>query len=262
MRLSILAAAAILSFSALAIPPTQAQTPEPTPETSAGPHWDYLGKYGPLNWHHLDPAWRVCSSGKEQSPIDIRHAHLNKALKPIEFHYMAGPVTLVNDGRTIVAKVQPGSYIIAGGVRYDLVRLDFHHPSEEAVKGNLSDMSVHLVHRSADGKIAIIAILLTEDQGYPNAVLSTLWSHMPKAAGQTAKITDMIDPAGLLPADHGYWTYMGSLSEPPCTEGVRWFVLEQSVSIGREQLRAYATLFRVSSRPLQDPHGRKIEANE
>ena len=95
--------------------------------------WDYRGKNGPLNWGKLDPAYQACSKGHEQSPIDIRGAHLNKALKPIEFHYMAGPVTLENDGHTVVVHVDPGSYMIANGVRYNLLEFDFHHPGEMAV---------------------------------------------------------------------------------------------------------------------------------
>ena len=158
--------------------------------------------------------------------------------------------------------VDPGSYIVAGGVRYDLVQFHFHHPSEEAVKGKLTDMVVHMVHKSADGKQAVIAVRLAEDRGDANAVLATLWPHLPTKTGQTEKVTDMVSPAGFLPADRGYWTYMGSLTTPPCTEGVRWFVYEQVVSLSRNQLRTFAALFKVNSRPLQDTHGRRIEANE
>ena len=109
---------------------------------------------GPAGWGKLDPAYKACSQGHEQSPIDIRGAHLNKALQPIEFHYIGGPVTLENNGHTILVHLAPGSYIVAGGVRYDLQQFHFHHPGEEAVKGKLTDMDVHLVHKSADGKIA------------------------------------------------------------------------------------------------------------
>jgi carbonic anhydrase len=224
--------------------------------------WSYEGKTGPLRWGKLDPAYEACSKGHEQSPLDIRGARLNKALQPIEFHYMAGPVTLENDGHTIVAHVNPGSYIVAGGVRYNLVEYDFHHPSEETVKAKLADMSVHLVHKSADGKMAILAVRLSEDRGFPNATLATLWQHLPTAAGKTERITEMVNPGGLLPADRGYWTYMGSLTNPPCTEGVRWFVLEQEITLSRDQLRAYTNLFKMNTRPMQDPHGRHIEANE
>lgn len=228
----------------------------------SGAQWDYEGKRGPLVWGKLDPSYRACSQGHEQSPVDIHGAHLNKALQPIEFHYIAGPITLENNGRTIIAHVAPGSYIIAGGVRYDLVQFHFHHPSEEAVKGKLSDIDVHLLHKSADGKQAVIAVRLNEDRGSPNAVMAALWPHLPMVAGKSAKVTDEVDPAGFLPADRGYWTYMGSLTIPPCTEGVRWFVFEDTLTLSRDQLRAFTSIFKMNSRPLQDLHGRRIEANE
>ena len=225
-------------------------------------HWDYYGKTGPLGWGKLDPAYRLCSQGKEQSPIDLRGAHLNKALKPIEFHYMSAGVELENTGNTVIVHVKPGSYILADGVRYDLQQFHFHHPAEEAVKGKLTDMDVHLVHKSADGKLAVVAVRLSEERGDANATLATLWQQLPTTTGATGKVTEMVNPGGLLPADRGYWTYMGSLTAPPCTEGVRWFVLEQNMSISLAQLRAFANIFKINSRPLQDPHGRRVEANE
>jgi len=224
--------------------------------------WDYEGKRGYLAWGKLDPAYKVCAQGHEQSPIDIHGAKLNKSLEPIEFHYIAGPVTLKNNGHTVVANVDPGSFIVAGGVRYDLVQFDFHHPGEEPVKGKLTDMDVQLFHKSADGKIAIVVVRLNEDIGNPNAVLATLWEHLPKKAGETQTVADLVSAGGLLPADPGYWTYTGSLTTPPCTEGVRWFVFEQELSLSREQLRAFGALFRINSRPIQDAHGRHIDANE
>ena len=246
-------AALVLGLATLAAAHSAAQT------TAS---WDYEGKRGALDWGKLDPAYRACSHGHQQSPLDIRGAHLDKALQPLEFHYIAGPVTLENNGHTVVVHVDHGSYIVAGGVRYELVEFDFHHPAEEAVKGKLTDMDVHLLHKSADGKLDILAIRLAEDAGNPNAVLATLWPHLPTKAGASEKVTEMVNPGGLLPADRGYWTYLGSLTTPPCTEGVRWFVLEQEVSLSRDQLRVFAALFKVNTRPLQDPHGRRIEANE
>ncbi len=244
---------AFLLISVAIAAPTWAQTTA---------HWDYYGKTGPLGWGRLDPAYRLCSQGKEQSPIDIHGAKLNKALQPIEFHYMAASGELENNGHTIVFNVKPGSYIVANGVRYDLQQFHFHHPGEEAVDGKLTDMDIHLVHKSADGKLAVLAVRLSEDIAAPNAIVAALWQHLPAEAGKTEKITDMINPGGLLPADRGYWTYMGSLTAPPCTEGVRWFVFEQPVTISRSQLRAFAALYRINSRPLQDRNGRRIEANE
>jgi carbonic anhydrase len=227
-----------------------------------GTAWSYEGKTGPVNWGKLDPEYKACAAGKEQSPVDIRGAHLNKALPPIEFHYIAASIELVNNGHTVMAKVKPGSYIQAGGVRYELVQFHFHHPSEEAVKGKLTDMDVHLVHKSADGKLAVVAVRLKEDLNSPNAVLAALWPHLPKTAGAEDKVTEMVNPTGLLPGDRGYWTYDGSLTTPPCTEGVRWFVLINEMTASRDQVRDLARLYRVNSRPLQDLHGRRLEASE
>jgi carbonic anhydrase len=252
MRFSALAAF-LLAVAAMPAGMLSAQTTTP---------WDYEGKRGSLNWGKLDPGFKACSKGHEQSPLDIRGAHLNKALPPIEFHYIAGAVRLENDGHTVAVRVAPGSYIVAGGVRYELIGYDFHHPSESAVKGKLTDMEVHLTHRSADGKLAVVSVRLNEDVGNPSGVLATLWPHLPTKAGASEKVTEMVNPGGFLPADRGYWTYLGSLTTPPCTEGVRWFVFEQELSISRDQLRAFANLFKVNTRPLQDAHGRRIEANE
>ena len=225
-------------------------------------HWDYYGKTGPLGWGKLDPAYKACSEGKEQSPIDIRGAKLNKALQPIEFHYMAGSVDLENNGHTVQVSPKPGSYILAGGVRYDLQQFHFHHPAEEAVNGKLTDMDVHLVHKSADGKLAVLAARLSEERGDPNATLATLWQHLPTAPGTTDKVTDMINPGGLLPGDRGYWTYMGSLTTPPCTEGVVWFVLKTPVVVSPEQINAFARLYPHDVRPPQPLNGRVVKESQ
>jgi carbonic anhydrase len=265
MRLYVSAIFAALALATAATAQTSPQTaPAATipATTPASAPWSYQGKTGALNWGKLDPANKACAAGHEQSPIDIRGAHLNKALQPIQFHYIAGPVTLENTGNTVIAHVAPGNYIVADGVRYELLQFHFHHPGESTVKGKLTDMELHLVHQSADGKLAVVAVRMTENMGNPNAVLATLWPHLPVTAGKTETVTDFVSAGGLLPADRGYWTYMGSLTAPPCTEGVRWFVLEQELGLDRDQLRFFAALFRLNTRGLQDPHGRRIEANE
>jgi carbonic anhydrase len=224
--------------------------------------WAYVGKDGPENWGRLDRAYKACSDGHQQSPIDIRGARLDKTLGPIEYHYISGPVTLENDGHTIIGHVNPGSYILAGGTRYELQQFQFHHPSEEGVKGKLTDMSVHLLHSSVDGRMAVIAVRFVMDRGEANAVMATLWPHLPATAGKIEKVDEMVNPGGFLPADRSYWTYMGSLSRPPCTEGVRWFVYQEPLSMSNSQLSAFSALFRVNSRPLQEAHGRRIQASE
>ena len=225
-------------------------------------NWSYEGKNGQLAWSKLDPAWAACSKGHEQSPIDIRGAKLDKTLKPIEFHYMSGPVTLENTGLTIVAHVDRGSYIVVDGVRYDLVSFDFRHPGEEPVKGRFDDMSIHLLHKSADGKMVIVAVRVVEDRSMGNAILAMLWDNLPKVAHKTETITEMVHPGGLLPADRSYWTYTGSLTTPPCTEGVQWYIFEQELGISRTQLHTFSNMFKMDTREPQDPHGRKILAHE
>lgn len=245
----------LLSFGVASLLPAQLPA-------QIGANWNYYGKTGPLGWGRLDPTYQACSRGHEQSPIDIRNTHLNKALAPIEFHYISGAMTLENNSHTIVVRVNPGSYIVADGVRYNLTGYEFKHPAEEAVKGKLTDMSVHLVHKSDDGKMAIVAVRLSEERGAPNAVLATLFEHLPTTAGKTEKITEMVNAGGLLPGSRSYWTYTGSLTTPPCTEGVRWYIFQEPVSLSRYQLQKFSTLFPMNTRPLQDVHGRKIEASE
>lgn len=226
------------------------------------PNWSYLGKTGPVFWSKISPAYSACSKGHEQSPVDIRNARLNKALPPLDLHFLAGPVTLTNTGNTIQVHVDQGSFLTFDGTRYELQSFDFHHPSEYTIHNKLSDMEVDMMFRSADGKQAGMAVLLNEDQGSPDATLATLWEHLPVKPGRGERVADMVNPGGLLPADRGYWTYIGSELTPPCTEGVRWFVFEQPVSISRSQYNAFAALFRRNNRPTQDLHGRKIEGNE
>ncbi len=228
----------------------------------ANPNWSYQGKSGPAFWGKISPDYSACSKGQQQSPVNIRNARLNTALQPLAFHFLAGPVTVTNTGNSIQVHVDPGSALIADGIRYELISFTFHSPSEHTIRNKLSDMEVDIMYRSADGKQAGVAILLNEGEGFPNATMATLWQHLPARAGQSDKVTDMVNPGGLLPADRGYWTYMGSELTPPCTEGVRWFVLEQSVSISRSQYNAFAALYTRNTRPTQDLHGRKIEANE
>lgn len=225
-----------------------------------GADWSFEGKKGPLNWGKLDPAYRACTEGKQQSPIDLHGAHRNKALQPIEFHYISSGMKIENTGHTIRVTPAEGSYILVSGVRYDLKEFHFEHPGEEIVKGKVPDMGIHMVHKSADGKIVVIGVRLNE--GNANALLASLWQHLPKTPGSTDQMTESMSPAGLLPTNRAYWTYEGSLTAPPCTEGVKWIIFQQEVELSRTQLRAFGALYKVNSRLLQSPHGRKIEAYE
>ena len=226
----------------------------------SGAPWTYYGRRGPSNWGKLDPAYSACSKGKEQSPIDIRGAKRNPGLQPIEFHYISGPVTLVDTGITVRVDVAPGGYIVFNGVRYDLVEFHFHHPAEDLVDGKLSDIQVDLVHKSADGKKAIIGVRLNE--GRVNGALAALWPSLPANPGAKATIQDYFDPLGLLPVNRSYWSYAGSITVPPCTEGVQWLAMQNPTELAQDQLETFARIYPDNARPLQSPHGRKIEASQ
>ncbi|AXC13222.1 Carbonic anhydrase [Acidisarcina polymorpha] len=230
----------------------------PTPPTGAP--WSYYGHTGPSNWGRLDPAYSACAKGKLQSPIDIRNPKLNKALPPIEFHYVSGPVNLVNTGHTIRVNVTPGGYIVVGGARYELIEFHFHHPAEDLVNGKLSDMVIDLVHKNAAGELAIIAVRLNE--GQDNGALAALWPSLPKTAGATTSIDATFNPLGLLPSDRSYWSYVGSITVPPCTEGVHWLSMQNPADISQDQLQTFGRLYPDNAHPLQATHGRKIEASQ
>ena len=233
---------------------------QPATPAPAGADWGYYGKKGPSGWGHLDPAYSACSKGKEQSPIDIRGAKVDKTLQPIEFHYLSGPVTIVNTGHTVRINVAPGSYILSSGKRYDLVEFHFHHPAEDLVDGKLSDLVIDLVHKNAAGELSIIGVRVNE--GRVNGALAALWPSLPATTGTPVSIQEPFDPLGLLPADHSYWSYLGSITVPPCTEGVHWLFMQTPTELSQDQLEAFAKLYPNNARPIQPTHGRKIAASQ
>jgi carbonic anhydrase len=224
--------------------------------------WSYEGATGAEHWGDLDPEYAACNAGKEQSPIDIRNAeHVD--LPALRFEYRSGPLKyLINNGYTIRVNYHDapggGNFLIAGGQRYQLKQFHFHRPSEEYVQGKPYDMVVHLMHESSDGKVAGVAVLLKA--GRANATIQRIWEHMPKTRGKEEEIAGVeVDPAGLLPSDTAYYTYVGSLTAPPCSEGVTWFVVKTPVEISPEQINAFAELYPHDVRPVQPLNGRVVK---
>lgn len=223
--------------------------------------WSYDGARGPEHWAELDPAYAACRDGKEQSPIDIRDAR-KVELPALRFEYKSAPLKyLVNNGYTIRVNYHaPGSgdYLIVGSTRYQLTQFHFHRPSEETVDGQRYDMVAHLMHEASDGRIAGVAVFLKA--GQPNAMIQRIWDHIPKTEGTEQEIPGVeVDPAGLLPSDLSYYKYMGSLTAPPCTEGVTWFVLKTPVELSAAQIHAFAELYPHDVRPVQPLNGRIVE---
>ena len=221
-----------------------------------GKHWSYGKHGGPAEWGEVDPAFASCQLGKVQSPIDIRDAKVAD-LPAIKFDYQPAPLRVIDNGHTIQVNYPPGSSIDVGGTRYELVQFHFHRPSEEKVDGKAHAMVAHLVHKGADGKLAVVAVLL--DKGGDNPTIHAIWSHLPKQKEKEVAAPVTIDAARLLPSDKGYYTFEGSLTTPPCSEGVRWFVLKKPMTLTTGELTAFGKIYPMNARPDQPLNGRTVE---
>lgn len=223
-------------------------------------HWAYTGGGGPSNWGKLRPDYALCATGKRQSPIDIRDG-IQVDLEPIAFDYKNTLFRIVDNGHTIQVFVGEGSSMTVMGRRYALQQIHFHRPSEERVNGMAFDMVAHLVHQDLDGHIAVVAVLL--ENGTENPLIQQLWNNMPLEVGQELTPSTAINLTTLLPdPDHRqYWTYMGSLTTPPCTEDVLWLVLKQAQQVSAEQVSIFARLYRNNARPIQSVNNRLIKGS-
>jgi len=219
-------------------------------------HWSYSGAGAPQFWGDLKPEFGTCGSGKHQSPIDISTATIT-ALPKIQFDYHATPLRVVNNGHSIQVNYQRGSSVVVDGKRYDLMQIHFHTPSEHTMGGKAYPMVAHLVHKAADGELLVIAVLMQAGAGNP--LIERIWQQLPSEAGQM-KIADeqSINVAGLLPKDATYFTYTGSLTTPPCTEGVKWIVLSAPVTVSEAQVDRFAALFPHNARPVEPLNGRTV----
>jgi len=229
-------------------------------ETQHHAHWAYDGKDGPEKWATLDPAYSECKVGHHQSPIDIRHAQ-KADLPPIQFDYAPSLLTIVDNGHTVMVNYEPGSFITVGDHRYQLTQFHFHHPSEEHINGKVFDMEVHLVHEDASGNTAVVAVLMKA--GKVNPALEAMWDHLPKEKDKVATIEGvLVNAADLLPVNRGYYTYLGSLTTPPCTEPVTWFVLKTPEEISSGEVEVFARLYPHDTRPTQKLEGRAIRESK
>lgn len=225
-----------------------------------GPHWSYGAHGGPAEWGALSPEFSTCKLGTHQSPIDIRGAQVAD-LPPIKFDYKPSPLKLVDNGHTIEVIYAPGSSIEVAGVRYELVQFHFHKPSEEKIDGKSHAMVAHLVHKSADGKLAVVAVLL--DAGGANALIDSVWKHVPPQKEKEVAVQGVtVDASDLLPANRGYYTFQGSLTTPPCSEDVTWLVLKTPLKIASSEVAAFGKHYPMNARPTQAVNGRAIQATK
>lgn len=227
--------------------------------------WDYQGPRGYEHWTPLDPDYATCNTGKQQSPIDIRSTE-KAQLPPLRFEYINEPVRyVINNGHTIRVNYHDapgtGSYLVIGDKRYQLTQFHFHRPAEELIHGKQYDMVLHLMHKASDGEVAAVAVLLKT--GNANPIVRQLWEHMPEKEGQVAVPGMSLNPAGMLPDHTGsYYLYTGSVTAPPCTEGVKWLILKTPVEVSAAQIKAFAKLYPDDVRPVQPLNGRIVKESE
>lgn len=225
-------------------------------------YWGYTGDTGPDRWAELAPEFRLCKVGTRQSPIDIRDG-VAVDLEKIAFDYRPSSFSVVDNGHTVQVNVSGGNGLTVMGRRYELVQFHFHLPSEERVNGRQFNMVAHLVHKDAQGRLAIVAVLLERGpDDRPQPVLQAVWANLPLEKGETLQAQVPLDLNQLLPEQRGYYTYMGSLTTPPCSEGVLWMVMRQPVQVTAQQISVFARLYPMNARPLQAGSGRLIKESQ
>ena len=222
------------------------------------PHWSYEGEFGPENWARVKPEFNTCAIGQRQSPVHIQETGtLQGPAEPLQFDYRPSGGSVVNNGHTIQVDLEPGNTLSVRGSTYQLLQFHFHHPSEEKVNHKGFSMVAHLVHKNFEGQLAVVAVLI--DPGAANDLIHKVWTHMPLDSGDRVRLPPgLIDVSALLPADQRYYQFIGSLTTPPCTEGVLWNVLKAPMTVSREQLRLFAQLFPNNARPVQALNGRVV----
>lgn len=231
------------------------KTAAPAVKPYPGNHWSYEGETGPANWGR-HPEWMRCTSGSRQSPIDLRDG-MRVELEQIVFDYKPSSFSVVDNGHTVQVTVSGGNFITIQNRSFELLQFHFHRPSEERVNGKGFEMSVHLEHKDAEGKLAVVAVML--ERGRAHGLIQTVWNNLPLEKHDVINPAVVLDMNELLPQKRDYFTYMGSLTKPPCTEGVLWLVLKEPQQASPAQMAIFSRLYPMNARPLQPSGGRVIK---
>jgi len=221
-------------------------------------HWGYTGKVGPEFWGDLAPEYRACKEGKNQSPIDLNPDVFVKAcLEPLKVSYSKGATSVLNNGHTIKVKVKGDNFVEVDGKKFYLKQFHFHAPSEHTVNGKNLPFEAHFVNLDDEGNITVLGVFFKV--GRENPELAKIWSVMPERVGGETKIKEQVDINALLPKSRDYYRYSGSLTTPPCTEGVRWIVFKEPMELSKEQLEKFRKVMGVNNnRPTQPINARKV----
>lgn len=219
-------------------------------------HWSYSGQDGPEHWGELAPGFSLCSTGKNQSPVNLT-GMIQSDLKEIKIDYKNGGNKVLNNGHTIQVSYAPGSMITVDGHSFELKQFHFHSPSENTIEGRSYPLEAHFVHADPDGNLAVIAVMFEE--GKENAELEKAWAQMPEQAGESQDLKSMVNAGTLLPQQHDYYRFNGSLTTPPCSEGVWWLVMKNSDTASKAQVEKFThAMHHANNRPLQAVNARMI----
>ncbi len=217
-------------------------------------HWEYEGSLGPENWGKDFP---TCAKGKAQAPLNIT-GPFERVQTTLAVDYKAGALSLLNNGHTIQVQGGPDSKLRVDSKPYPLVQFHFHRPSEEQIDGKPMAMTIHFVHKNDAGELMVLGVLIKE--GNENPGIKTLWDNMPEKEGSVMAPDGVrFNPANLLPRERDFWSYEGSLTTPPCSEKVRFFILKTPINMSREQIAQFP--FKLNARPVQPLNGRTIQTN-
>ncbi|MBM3532237.1 MAG: carbonate dehydratase [Alphaproteobacteria bacterium] len=211
-------------------------------------HWTYEGERGPPAWGKLSPEFQACSNGREQTPIDLKDA-IRAEPGLLSYAYKRMPVRALNNGHTIQINCPAGSQAQIAGQTFELLQYHFHHPSEHVLAGQRFQLELHLVHRNKAGELAVIGVFIRAGQA--NQTLQSIWSVMPTRPGPEKWTSVSVNPDRLLPANSTYFRYYGSLTTPPCSEGVLWTVYREPIEASEAQIRQFAQIFPNNARPVQ-----------
>ncbi|MCG6552974.1 MAG: carbonic anhydrase [Candidatus Magnetominusculus sp. LBB02] len=224
-------------------------------------HWGYEGEGGPIHWGDLSSEYAVCKTGNHQSPVDISETKNTPKKISYKVNYKAAPLKIVNNGHTIQVNYAPGSTISINGQSYQLLQFHFHHPSEHTVSGEEYPMEVHFVHKNDKGELAVLGVFMTE--GKENPTIETLWENLPDKVNEEKSVQSVeIDASALLPELRPIFVYSGSLTTPPCSEGVSWNVVDTPIEVSQSQIDRFYVAIGKNARPVQPLNERQLQESK
>lgn len=227
-----------------------------TKEDKKTPNWSYEGKDGPENWGKLDSEYATCATGLNQSPINIENA-IRASLKPVRGIHKFPAKEIINNGQTVQVNFKTGNMLVLDSASYQLKSLYFHAPSEHSINGKSYPLEAQLVHVDKTGNSTIISVMFKE--GNTNPALDKLWLHLTNNKGEPVAIKTRVIPSELMPENRSYYRFSGSLTTPPCTEGVRWVVLKTPMTASKSQIETFEKAIKhKNNRPTQALNGRVV----